>query len=386
MLLSIFRIYQRLFPVTAMSRIGFALLALFTVVACAPVKPPPDSLHRISGVVIKESGQFWFQPCFERNWWRMQDKTANQDLTQHYGRLSGAANQPVYMELDLLTDPDPTLMAYQLSVAGGTAATCSFRLGDVEYRAASFSPYWVADVDDAMVTVKSANPIGQYSFTTEKRPLNNSSYEYRQAGASPDPFSIRITAERCLDKSNGTLLNYRAQMRLFGQPYSGCARAGHASKKVPVSGYYWYGDSTESQSELMLFRLSDNNRVDLVSRRPGKETITVRGAWQYLESGKLILTMKDRQDQEFLLIFSRLDNRSLVLEAGESVYAIKGAEYRFWQPLDLPGGQLSRKAMPQMPEPQQLPRAVGEIGFKVVPAQTGQALPEIIVSEERITD
>lgn len=378
---------KQLSPATVLFR-GLVSFAMFAIVACSPVKPPQDSLRTVAGVIIKEDGQFWFQPCYERNWWRMQDKTDKQDLRQYYGRLSGAANQPVYMELDLLpgSDAEPAMMAYQLRVAGGTAATCSFRLAGVEYRAASFSPYWVADIEEAIVTVKSANPIGLYSFVTEKTSRHYGGYEYQQAGVVPDPFSIRITAGHCVDKSNGTLLNYRARMQLFGQPYSGCARAGRARTKTPVSGYYWYGDSTAALSELMLFRLSDNNRVDLVSRYPGKETITVRGTWQYLESGKLILTMTDRRKQEFLLIFSRLDNRSLVLEAGQPVYGVKGTEYRFWQPLDLPGGQLSRKPIPLaevlQQAPQQLPKSVAEIGFKVVPAQTGQAIPEITVSEE----
>ncbi|WP_432473237.1 hypothetical protein [Amphritea sp. HPY] len=310
---------------------------------------------------------------------------------QYYGRLSGAADQPVYMELDLQpgSDADPVLRAYQLRVAGGTATTCSFRLGGMEYRAASFSPYWVADIDEENVTVKSANPIGRYSFATGKKSLHSRGFEYQQVGVVPDPFSIRITAGSCVDKSNGTLLNYRAQMKLFGQAYSGCARAGQTSNNNPVSGYYWYGDSSASGAERMLFRLSENKRVDLVSRRPGQEAMTVRGTWQYLESGKLILTMKNRQNKEFLLIFTRLDNRSLVLEAGLSGYGSKGTEYRFWQPLDLPGGQSTRKLIPQAEvlkqTTQQLPKSVAEIGFKVVPAQTGQVLPEIMVSEEGVT-
>lgn len=393
LLLPLFIIFfKRLGPVSLLYRTGVVLFTALFITACNQVKPAPDSLRTVAGVIIKEDGQYWFQPCFERNWWRMQDKTTAQDLTQYYSRFSGAANQPVYMELDLLPGAvsDPVLRAYHLRVAGGTAATCSFRLAGLEYRAASFSPYWVADIDDATVTVKSANPVARYSFSTEKKPLNSNGYEFLQAGAATDPFSIRITAGRCVDKDNGTLLNYLAQMQLFGQAYTGCARAGRMNNATPVIGYYWYGDSTARSSELMLFRLSANHRVDLVSRQPGQETITVRGTWQYLESGKLILTMKDRQNKGFLLMFTRLDNRSLVLEAGLSGYGSKGSEYRFWQPLDLPGGQLSRKLIPQAEvlrqASQQLPKSVAEIGFKVVPAQTGLALPEIIVSEEGITD
>ncbi len=377
----------------------YGLCSLLLHGCAAQPGPAAVELYTLRGVVTEASGQLRFQPCFERRWWGLLDASPQQALRQFQQQLSGVANTPVYMELTaVLESPQAQrLVVQQLKVAGGTADTCHFDLPGVTFRAASPSPFWVADVNANTVVVKSVNPVGRYTFIVERDEQEDGALEYRERSPRRlPPFLLRLTAGHCVDPQNGTLLDYRARMRLFGQMYEGCARAGQAVDRSPL-GLYWYEAQTaEAGNMAVLMKLQDESRVDLVSRRADGATTTQRGRWQLLDSGKLILTLKNREQQEYLLIFSRQANRAFRLERSHTAFLTAGAEFRFWQIHALPGGgPLYDTPPPEVTgsvgaqsEPVEAEsgapaaRSAGGLEFRAVPAYTdGSNLTEIFVSE-----
>lgn len=375
---------------------GIGLLLAVLLTGCNQVKPIPDNLKSLQGVVVRDEGQIWFQPCYARKWWRLKDSTAGLELNSLHSRFAGVTTQPVYMELDIVPDLEEQagLAVHQIRIAGGSEATCYFTLSGLEFRAASTSPYWVADINPSRVIVKSANPIGQYSFSVSRVSSETAGIEYLQTGDTKNPFAIQLTEKPCIDPENGILLAFKAKMKLFGKNYDGCARSGKPEyeQSLPVAGYYRLEDNSLPASNSILMRLIESGRADLVQRRTGMPTRILRGRWQYLDSGKLILTMKDHRGKGSLLMFRRQPSGAMVLESKNTEWVASGSQLRYWLPQDLPGGQLYRT---QKPEPalidtadrehatttEGLKKVTGALGFEVVPALENQIVPEVRVDE-----
>lgn len=344
-----------------MIRTAAHILPLFMALAlagCAVDKPKPKPfpsqapLQSLSGVVVESQDQLWFQPCHEKRWWPLQDFTEQQALTGYYQRFTEFSKKELYMELQGVVEPtlDNRLLIKQINTVGGTAATCHFRLDGILFRAASSDPYWVADISTDHVVVNSIKPLGRYRFKTlDDIEIKDSKGDdikadrpfpiiarYRAIKPGKKPFEITITQQRCIDNVSGTLLPLTAQMAFLGEQYSGCARQGHTVSDK-VTGLYWYQPPEGHQ---VMFKLAEDNRVKLVSRNVSGKVVAEQGQWQYLQSGKLIFSMQDANQHEYLMLLRRTAAGPLVLQAGAERLAALGAKFQRWQPSGLEGGQL----------------------------------------------
>ncbi|WP_428035869.1 hypothetical protein [Amphritea sp.] len=367
-----------------MARKVFFITAFITLLAlngCALDKPQPFplplQLQSLSGVVVERQGQLWFQPCYERLWWPLQDLTEQQELIDYYRRFTLFSREALYVELQGAVDnlQDSALLVKSLDTVGGTAQTCYFSLEGLEFRAASSEPVWVADIAANQILVKSANPPGSYNFRTinetdrisdtqtdadtdTDRPANSQSEGAIQVSRSTDaaatsnasdvvalyrettpvkqPLQVKIMRKRCIDAQNGTLLPYTAEMRFYGRLYQGCARKGYPLNRE-INGFYWYQPEAKPQ---VMFKLSADQRVQLVTRNAEGKTVTERGRWQQLQSGKLIFSMRDARQQEYLMLFIREADGRLILQTGSEHLLSLGATFRLWRPSGLDGGQV----------------------------------------------
>lgn len=365
-----------------------AFVALLTLAGCAAKKSQPlatpVSLQTLAGVIVERAGVLWFQPCYERLWWQIQDNTEQQELTGYYRQFSMLSNEELYVQLQGGVDPqqDNKLWVNTIDTVGGTAQTCNFRLEGLQFRAASSDPVWVADIMAGQVTVKSVNPLGSYSFQTvnESEKADNASINktteadvtetdateakateengtaeaaersgggsgsdvialYRETVPAKKSLQIKIIQKRCVDSETGTLLPFTAEMSLFGRLYQGCARKGHPVNSE-INGFYWYQPEGGSQ---VMFKLSSDQRVQLVTRDSRGKAVAERGRWQYLQSGKLIFSMRDAGQQEYLMLFTRESDGRLVLQTGSEHLVSYGAAFKLWRPSGLSGGQLLTK-------------------------------------------
>jgi len=365
-----------------------AFVALLTLAGCAAKKSQPlatpVSLQTLAGVIVERAGVLWFQPCYERLWWQIQDNTEQQELTGYYRQFSMLSNEELYVQLQGGVDPqqDNKLWANSIDTVGGTAQTCNFRLEGLQFRAASSDPLWVADIMAGQVTVKSVNPLGSYSFQTvnESEKADNASINktteadvtetdateakateengtaeaaersgggsgsdvialYRETVPAKKSLQIKIIQKRCVDSETGTLLPFTAEMSLFGRLYQGCARKGHPVNSE-INGFYWYQPEGGAQ---VMFKLSSDQRVQLVTRDSRGKAVAERGRWQYLQSGKLIFSMRDAGQQEYLMLFTRESDGRLVLQTGSEHLVSYGAAFKLWRPSGLSGGQLLTK-------------------------------------------
>lgn len=365
-----------------------AFVALLTLAGCAAKKSQPlatpVSLQTLAGVIVERAGVLWFQPCYERLWWQIQDNTEQQELTGYYRQFSMLSNEELYVQLQGGVDPqqDNKLWVNSIDTVGGTAQTCNFRLEGLQFRAASSDPVWVADIMAGQVTVKSVNPLGSYSFQTvnESEKADNASINktteadvtetdateakateengtaeaaersgggsgsdvialYRETVPAKKSLQIKIIQKRCVDSETGTLLPFTAEMSLFGRLYQGCARKGHPVNSE-INGFYWYQPEGGSQ---VMFKLSSDQRVQLVTRDSRGKAVAERGRWQYLQSGKLIFSMRDAGQQEYLMLFTRESDGRLVLQTGSEHLVSYGAAFKLWRPSGLSGGQLLTK-------------------------------------------
>ena len=327
-------------------RLYGCLCLLFLLVGCKPSSNIPEQNLALRGVVQLKDAQLRFRPCFDNGWWTLIDDTSDGSLQRFYQQL-GAGGLPIYMEFTgAQADQQNRVRVSDLHVAGGGESTCFFDLSNVSFRAASSSPYWVADIQENGVRVQSIEPLGSYSFPVSRQiqdsaaqsddglaapgQLSSAKLSKEQTFASvvsakgiPE-FKIALKPGRCVDPENGTLLNFRASMLLYGNEYIGCARRGEPAAAM-VSGFYQF---RESGVEALL-KLHEDGRVSLV-RRQQQNAITERGTWQLLESQKLVLTMSDISGKEFLLILKRLNRAMYQLQGGRLAELPDGARFQLW--------------------------------------------------------
>ncbi|RTE66388.1 hypothetical protein EH243_07270 [Amphritea opalescens] len=362
------------------------LFMALIVTGCAVDKPQPfpsqAPIQALSGVIVERQEQLWFQPCHEKLWWPLQDFTPQQELTGYYQRFTQFSHKDLYVELQGAVDSalDNALLVKRVDTVGGTAATCHFRLDDILFRAASSEPHWVADIFADHVLVKSINPLGRFNFKVTDTPADTDSVDimfadkaeanstdtvvahYRerregdrqhfQSSSRKAPFDITIIEKRCIDTESGTLLPLTAQMTFFGKSYEGCARQGRPAI-TELAGFYWYQPANGHQ---VMFKLSKDHRVQLVSRDSSGKAVTEHGQWQYLQSGKLIFSMRDAQQQEYLMLFRRASSGQLVLQTGSDRLAALGATFQLWQPSGLSGGQPLPGSVKPAPQPRSMTR------------------------------
>lgn len=330
-----------------MTRFSFHLTAFIVLLilgGCAAEElrtlPGSVSIKSLSGVMAEKQGKLWFRPCNERLWWLLKDYTEQQEIAGFYRQFTQDSKAELYIELQGAVDPEQenSLLVSQLDTVGGTASTCNFQLRDIEFRAASSSPYWVADVGTKMTSVKSFKPAGSYHFFTQEGSSDDPLVAniYREKTSVEQPLQIKILSRRCIDPENGTVLPFSAEMTFFGNIYKGCARKGHPSTEF-LSGFYWYQPPGKYQ---VMFKISSDKRVQLVTRDARGSAVTERGVWQYLESGKLIFSMIDAKEDEYLLLFRLGAEGRLILQTGSERYASAGTAFQLWRPSGLSGGQL----------------------------------------------
>ncbi|WP_156815107.1 hypothetical protein [Amphritea japonica] len=347
-----------------------ALLVLLILGGCATGNmrsfPTAIPVKSLSGVIAEKDGTLWFRPCNDRLWWPVQDYTEEQELAGYYRQFILDSKAELYFELQGAVDPEQenSLLVKQLDTIGGTAATCNFQLRDVEFRAASSSPYWVADIGTKMTAVKSVNPAGSYHFFTLEESTDDPlvAHVYREKTKVAQPLQIKILSERCVDPENGTVLPFSAEMKFFGNIYKGCARKGHPSSEF-LSGFYWHQPQDKPQ---ILFKLSPNKRVQLVTRDSAGHAVTERGTWQSLESGKLIFSMLDSNEKEYLMLFRWEGAGRLILQAGSEHYTSAGAAFRLWRPSGLSGGTLLEDQVVKVQESSTREPAVTESAATVI--------------------
>ncbi|MBN3561786.1 hypothetical protein [Aliamphritea spongicola] len=358
--------YDKRFAVAGRWRLFETLCLLFLLVGCKPAALTSDQALELRGVVQLKDDQLRFQPCFDTGWWPLIDDTADGSVQRFYRQL-GAGGLPVYMEfIAAQADAQNRVRVSELQVAGGTESTCFFDLSNVSFRAASTSPYWVADIQENGVRVQSVEPLGSYSFPVSRQAPEGTSTEGVSAGGRSNgalsreqtfasvvsakgipEFKIALKPGRCIDPENGTLLNFRASMLLYGNEYIGCARQGEATEDM-VSGFYKFRTgNTEA-----LLKLHKDGRVSLV-RRQQNHAVTERGTWQLLESQKLVLTMSDVSGKAFLLIFKRLNRAMYQLQGGRLGELPEGARFQRWMQSPLvwrnqPEAQPRETAEPQV--------------------------------------
>lgn len=362
----------------------FALIIAALISACnqtaqvRPTLPATVEPQPLRGVLQRYDDRLWFQPCYERLWWPVLDYTAAAEVSPLHQRLAGGHD--LYVEVDGAVDEQQQnqLLISQVNVAGGTAETCAYRIRDLSFRAANSSPYWVADIKQDSVTVKTANPLGRFSFLVDHQE-DEQGLLYRQTRAVDDPFSIRLTRQRCDDRSTGTILAYRAEMILFGHTYPGCARRGHPLEEQ-LQGYYWYADR---QGDQVVLNVSADQRVQLVRKDRAGRVISERGQWQLSRSGKLILSMKHSNGKEFVLLFRRQENGTLSLQSEQLGWAPARAAFLQWRPSGLSGGRRLPVAGEDLPEPLSDDNEIITVpGFEPVPAvPDGEQLKPITVTE-----
>lgn len=374
-----------------MTRLAYlltAFLILLMLGGCAAQKrhlfPADISIRSLSGVMAEKQGQFWFKPCNERLWWLLSDYTEQQELAGFYQQFTLDSKTELYLELQGAVDPDQgnRLLVKHLDTVGGTASTCDLQLRDIEYRAASSSPFWVADVGAKMTSVKSFKPAGSYHFFTRQGSSDDPLVAdiYREKTPVEQPLQIKILSKRCIDPENGTVLPFKAEMTFFGNLYQGCARKGRPSAEF-LSGFYWYQPQGNYQ---VMFKVSSDKKVQLVTRDGRGNAVTERGSWQYLESGKLIFSMLDAGENEYLLLFRWGEGGRLILQAGSERYASAGAVFNLWRPSGLSGGQLLEVQLTVVsPTPAATDMKKAELpGLIVLPADIDdELLNEIIVTE-----
>lgn len=313
-----------------------------------PVMPSELESQPLAGVLQRYDDVLWFRPCYERLWWPVQDYTDQTELHSLYQRLDATGQGELYVEVNGAVDPEQNnqLLLDKVRVAGGTRDTCAYRINNLQFRAASSSPYWVADINDAAVVVKTANPLGRYSFLVDSE-TDETGTVYRETTNVKQPFFIRIAEQRCEDGSNGTLLAYQADMQLFGHTYSGCARRGHQTEDQ-LEGYYWYA---AAQVDQVVMNIQPDRKVQLVRKDRQGRVVSERGSWQFLQSGKLILSMKRKNGKEFVLLFRRQDNGELLLQSDDLAWAPVQAAFLQWRPSGLPGGRQRPVSGEQLAEP-----------------------------------
>lgn len=327
-------------------RLFECLCLVFLLVGCKSATTVPEQDLALRGIVQLKDAQLRFRPCFDNGWWTLVDGTSDGSLQRFYQQL-GAGGLPVYMEFTgAQADQQNRVRVSDLHVAGGGESTCFFDLSNVSFRAASSSPYWVADIHENGARVQSIEPLGSYSFPVSRQ-SPDSEAQTDERVATPGQFSrgklseeqtfasvisskgipefkIALKPGRCVDPENGTLLNFRASMLLYGNEYIGCARRGEPASDM-VSGLYQF---REGGVEALL-KLHKDGRVSLV-RRQQQNAITERGTWQLLESQKLVLTMSDLSDKAFLLIFKRLNRAMYQLQGGRLAELPDGARFQLW--------------------------------------------------------
>ena len=158
----------------------------------------------LSGVIAEKEGTLWFRPCNDRLWWPVKDYTVQQEVAGFYRKFVLNSKAELYFELQGAVDPQQgnSLLVKQLDTVGGTAATCNFQLRDVEFRAASSAPYWVADIGTKMTAVKSVNPAGSYHFFTLEESTDDPlvAHVYRERTKVAQPLQIKILSKRCVDQ------------------------------------------------------------------------------------------------------------------------------------------------------------------------------------------
>ncbi len=357
---------DRYFPVAGRWRLFECLCLLFLLAGCKPATLAPEQNLQLRGIVQLKDEQLRFRPCFDTGWWPLTDGTRDGSLTRFYGQL-GAEGLPVYMEfIAAQADAQNRVNVSELQVAGGSESTCFFDLSNVSFRAASSSPYWVADIQENGARVQSIDPPGSYSFSVSRQvpeesggevvslsPRHKGALSQKQTFASvvsargfPE-FKIDLKPGRCVDPANGTLLNFRASMLLYGNEYIGCARQGEQAEEM-ISGFFKFrAGATEA-----LLKLHKDGRVSLV-RKQQNHAVTERGTWQLLESQKLVLTMSDVSGKAFLLIFKRLNRAMYQLEAGRLAGLPEGARFQRWMQSPLvwrsqPESQPREEAEPQV--------------------------------------
>ncbi|WP_290699808.1 hypothetical protein [Amphritea sp.] len=364
-----------------------AFIVLLMLGGCAAQNmrsfPTALSIKSLSGVMLEQQGVLWFRPCNERLWWLLKDYTEQQELAGFYRQFTLDSKEELYIELQGAVDPEheSNLLVKQLDTVGGTASTCDFQLRDIEFRVASSSPYWVADIGSKMTSVKSFKPAGSYHFFTQEESTEDPLIAniYRERTKVAQPLQIKIFSKRCIDPENGTVLPFRAEMTFFGNLYKGCARKGQPSAEF-LSGFYWYQPEGKYQ---VMFKLSLDKRVQLVTRDSRGNAVTERGAWQYLESGKLIFSMLDARENEYLMLFRLGREGQLILQTGSERYASAGASFKLWRPSGLSGGQLlGSRAKPGGVTDATDMKKSELIGSTVLPADIDdELLNEIIVIE-----
>ena len=364
----------------------YLLLALCVsgLTACTPGNSRVQDLSHavpLSGIIASKDGQLWFQPCQERLWWPVVDGTDLQELDSLYQRFTDEHSVELYTEFKAAvnTESDNELQVYQVDLVGGGRDTCHFSLNGLEYRAASSTPYWVADIRSDRISVKSVNPMGSYNFFAEKRALikGDNREVFHETTPVRQPMSIVIIPERCTDPVNGTILPFRAELNLFGQLYRGCARKGH-SKAQRLTGLYW----TEWSGHQAMFRLLPDNRVQLARKDISGSSVTEKGRWQYLESGKLILSMRDSQQKEFIVLLRQQSDGSFKLQTPEQKLAPNGTHFMRWQPSGLEGGKLLNQPVTDAKAVQAALPLTQFSESAVTPARVGEApVNEIRVNE-----
>ncbi|MDO6562200.1 hypothetical protein Q4488_02285 [Amphritea sp. 1_MG-2023] len=370
--------------------------------------PSQLPLQSLAGVVIQRQQQLWFQPCYEKRWWPIEDFTPQQELSEHYQRFTGFSKSDLYVELQAVVDPafDKRLLVKQLDTVGGTAATCHFRLAGVLFRAASSDPHWVADILTDRVIVKSVKPLASFQFQTRAQTLTvDETVSSDELGAAASqgkdfaviarytekivkqgkqPFEITLIKQRCVDSESGALLPLTAQMMFYDRAYHGCARRGH-TQTDEIAGFYWYQPEDGHQ---VMFKLSTDYQVQLVSRDASGKAMTEHGHWQYLKSGKLIFSMQDAEQHEYLMLFRRGTGGQLVLQTGADHWVEYGATFKLWRPSGLQGGVLLPRDKPEQDSKRDAPLVAEPASVTSLTAPSIQAadmddelLNEIIIDE-----
>ena len=350
--------------------------------ASRTILPLPEGLETqpLAGVLQRYDDTLWFRPCYERLWWPVEDYTGQTELLPQYERLSITGQGELYVEVKGAVDPQQNnrLLIDSLRVAGGNADTCAYRINNLQFRAASSSPNWVADLSEESAVVKTANPLGRYSFLVTRQ-QDELGTLYQETTQTERPFLIRITEQRCEDSNSGTLLAYHAQMHLFGHSYGGCARRGHQAEEQ-LEGYYWYADAEADQ---VVLNILPDRRAQLVRKNRQGRAVSERGSWQLLQSGKLILSMKRQDGKEFVLLLRQQENGELRLQNKDLSWASEQAAFVQWRPSGLPGGRLlPREGDQQNDAPTQSGDVISVPEFNPVPASpNGEQLIPITVTE-----
>ncbi|GGO79588.1 hypothetical protein GCM10011348_14240 [Marinobacterium nitratireducens] len=289
----------------------------------APLPEPVDS-RRLVGMLSPSGDRWVLDPCYSRASVLLQDPGGL--LGPRYTDRVPLPGLPLFVELEVSAEN----RVQRLLVAGGDVSACRAELNGIDWRAAGSDPDWEADFSDSALEVRDQSRLLRLKFHVEPlaaggRYLQRWQGRLTAPGIPEQRVEIGLRDGECEDRS-GIWYGLEALMKLNGDSYLGCVRYGNQAA-LTLPGRYRSDLVTDQGSRRTVELTLDGDKwASLVERYPdARGTVERSGRWRLMPSGKLMLHLlqRDGHDEQYLRLFSRRLDGSLVLEG-------EGPEFAPW--------------------------------------------------------